>query len=76
MRKILHKKKHPKHGDRRTVKRFLLFPAIAPNTNGEREIRWLERATIFQQFNDISMWCLQVGVDDGSMWKNIRWEQT
>lgn len=76
MRKILHEKKYPKHGDQRTVTRFLLLPAIAQNADGARELRWLRRATILQQFNDISMWCLQVGVDDGSIWKNIRWEQT
>ena len=42
--------KVPKSGDRRIVEKFLLFPV---NINGER--RWLERATIEQQYF-MSMW--------------------
>lgn len=37
-------KTKPRHGDRRVVTRFLLFPKVL-YCMGERQMRWLERAS-------------------------------
>lgn len=40
------KKERPKHGAKRVVTRFLLFPREIG-----REVRWMEKARIVQQYN-------------------------
>lgn len=55
------KKRKPKHGDKRVVRRFLLFPTKPLK---EDHYRWLETVTVKQQFG-IGIW------SDGS-WIDIK----
>jgi hypothetical protein len=40
-------------GQRRTITRFLLIPRMLPNKDGMPERRWLERAAISQEVENV-----------------------
>ena len=48
MRKTL--PEHPKDGDTRIRRRFLFLPRVIRNSQGKRELRWLERAAFMEQY--------------------------
>ncbi len=58
------KKTNPDVGEKRVVKRFLLWPTCLDD-----EWRWLEKAEVIQQFKRNERWVLGFGWD----WTNIAW---
>ena len=55
-----------REGDQRIITRFLFLPTVALNTDGVREMRWLERATVLQRFE-------YAGWAGGADWRNKNW---
>jgi len=64
MRYIIKEKQYPNFLDRRIKTRFLFFPKKLWNNDGLKEVRWLEKTTWFQYWND-----------NGKLgkWKNEKW---
>jgi hypothetical protein len=66
MRYIIKEKQYPNFLERREKTRFLFFPKKLWNKDGSKEVRWLEKATWTQYWNDTG----KLG-----KWKDEKWIQ-
>lgn len=48
----------PRHGDRKTIRKFALFPIEI-----DFEVRWLERATVQMEYNYLFGWRYEKYID-------------
>lgn len=65
------KKDKPKIGDRRIIKKFLLFPKCLKNKDGKEETRWLKNTFIEQERRELH------GFDRTMYysWVDIKWSE-